>query len=72
MPNVYVLAALSDSHEKNAFFAFPSWNAILIKYVSLQKNTNSTWKDCFDYNNNWKSRQGILKNVMEIKYIPDH
>ncbi len=34
MPNVYVLAALSDSHEKNAFFAFPFRNAILIIEIS--------------------------------------
>ncbi len=34
MPNAYVLTALSDSHEKNAFFAFPSQNAILITEIS--------------------------------------
>ncbi len=34
MPNAYVLTALSDLHEKNAFFAFPSRNAILITEIS--------------------------------------
>ncbi len=34
MPNFYVLAALSDSHEKNAFFAFHYRNAILIIEIS--------------------------------------
>ncbi len=34
LSNAYVLTALSDSHEKNDFFTFPSRNAILITDIS--------------------------------------
>ncbi len=40
MPNAYMLTALSDSHEKNAFFAFPSQNAMLIAEIRFLLKNN--------------------------------
>ncbi len=52
MPNVYVLAAWSNSHEKNAFFAFPSLNAIIITEISdfCLKKAGWTMHDTTDDN----------------------